>query len=116
MSEFDFDELVLTTIDSDLADVDYYARRDVRLVRLVKGSKAVWLALRANGDFEVSDAFSVTASDEVSRYHRVQAYESVRNGQAVSIELAEQAAAEHDAAIAAAKAKHSKSKAKKVAA
>jgi hypothetical protein len=113
MSDFEYEYEVLTSIDNDLAGYDYLARRDVRMVRFTGGpgnGRAVWLALRANGDFEVSDVFSAEASDEVSRYHRVQAYEAVRQGHAVTIEQAEQAVAEWNAAKA--KAKASKSKAK----
>jgi hypothetical protein len=124
MSDFEYEYEVLTSVDTDLAAEDYLRRRDVRMVVFVEGlgrgraalpegqsGRAVWLALRDNGDFEVSDTFSAAASAEVSRYHREQAYQAVRLGKAVTVAEAEQAVADAKAA-AAAKAKPKKSKAK----
>lgn len=109
----DIEDAVITAVDSNLADVpSYIRRRDVRMVLFATAgsNEAVWLAVRDNGDFEISDVFPLTASD-VNRWHKEQAYQAVKLGRAVSVDEAEQEAKAADAAKAAA-AKPRKSKPK----
>lgn len=98
----DIVDVVIEAVASNLADLDYLRRRNVRMVLFAGGEgKAAWLAVRDDGDFEVSDVFPVTASADVSRWHKEQAYQAVREGHAVSVDEAQAEAQAADAARAA---------------
>jgi hypothetical protein len=109
------EDKVVEAVENDLADLDYYHKRDVRLTRVVADGKAVWLAIQDGTDnFDVSDVFSTEAGDEewalTDRYHREQAFLAVKLGHAVSLDEAAASVTAYDIAR---KGKVAKSKAKK---
>jgi hypothetical protein len=109
------EDKVVEAVEGNLADLNYWHKRDVRLTLVVEDGKAVWLAVQDGTDeFDVSDIFDAVPGDEesalTSRYRREQAFLAVKLGHAVSLDEAAASVAAYDLAKAA-KAKPKKSKA-----